>query len=139
MSEQIEKPIKRLAKDLLKDAEVAEGLLAVVFAPDGGVKVHGAGVVHEVPELVLFGAARLIAALMGSFKPGPAGQFAVDMKEGGECQFQTAGSADEDPRVTLHMIVQTLIALTEIIRTQDNLVKEQVASTETEAENSNNP
>jgi hypothetical protein len=139
MNQPIVKPIKRLAQDLLKDSELIEGLVAVEYLFNGDIRVHGAGIVHAQPELVLFASARLVAALMSGFNPTEAGQITIDINAGGKCDFRTTGAADTDPRMTLHAVVQTLIAVASIIQEQNNLMKENVSRTDTEAENSSDP
>ena len=130
MSEQIEKPCKRLIKELLKDADGLEAIMACTFTPDGAVRAHGAGLISQAPEMALFGIARMLHALLGGELPESVrnGSLTIEFKSIDKIGFTATGAADSDPRVVLHLISRTLLEMAQIIATAENVMPDPEAA-----------
>ena len=124
MNEPIEKPIKRLAKDLLKDSEIVEGLIAVSFLPGGEVRAHGAGIVTQAPELALYGAARMIATLLGKYEPDNiSGSLLISMQKG-KADFIATGDMNVDPRAVIYSLMASLVEISRIVSEANNVTQD---------------
>lgn len=124
MNQPLEKPIKRLCKDLLADSELLDGIVAVSFTPNGDLKCHGAGIVSTQPELALIAAARLICTLIGDF--GLSGHSHIDIMHSadGRIQITTGGQTDTDPRAVVALLSCGLIELAKVIAGLENVMPE---------------
>jgi hypothetical protein len=128
MNTPIQKPIKRLTEELLKDSEHLSALLAISFLPDGQVRAHGAGLISTEPALALYGTARLLVSLISNYSLEKDTSLTVNFKEG-QLQITGEGLAAEDPRATVALLAMTLVELAGLINQMDNLVEEKPAST----------
>lgn len=124
MNQPIEKPIKRMCKNLLEDSEYLDSLIAVAFMPNGDVKCHGSGLVSSQPELALFGAARMILTLIGDFKLKGESMIAITHKNDGSLQIDTGGQTDTDPRAAVALISLQLLELAKVIAGMENVMPE---------------
>lgn len=123
MNQPIQKPIKRLAENLLKDSESLAAMVAVTFLENGEVRAHGAGLVTQNPEMAIYGAARMIFTLLGAYEPKDAGALTIDLLPENGVRFQATGEANQDPRATLFLLGRALIELTKIIHEAGNVTE----------------
>jgi hypothetical protein len=130
MNQPIQKPIKRLAENLLKDSEQLAAMIAVTFLENGDVRAHGAGLVSQNPEMAIYGAARMLFTLLSSYEPEDAGSLTISILPSKGVKFEATGEANKDPRATLFLIGRALQELTRIIHEMDNVVSETQPSQE---------
>jgi hypothetical protein len=136
MNQPIQKPIKRLAENLLKDSEQLAAMIAVTFLENGDVRAHGAGLVSQNPEMAIYGAARMLFTLLSSYEPEDAGSLTISLLPSNGVKFEATGEANKDPRATLFLIGRALQELTRIIHEMDNVVADNASETQPSQEQS---
>lgn len=129
MNQPIQKPIKRLAENLLKDSESLAAMIAVTFLENGDVRAHGAGLVSQNPEMAIYGAARMLFTLLGNYEPKDPGSLTMSLPPEGDVVFTATGEANQDPRATLFLIGRALIKLTKLIHDMGNVTEEEASET----------
>lgn len=123
MNQPIQKPIKRLAENLLKDSESLAAMIAVTYLDNGDVRAHGAGLVTSNPEMAIYGAARMLFTLLGNYEPNDPGTFTIELLPDNGVKFTATGEANQDPRATLFLLGRALIELTKIIHEAGNVTE----------------